>query len=97
VRETLNAVLGWGTIALPVGLGISVLVYAAWTLSHRRPLEKRYAGRGGGIGGAFDSVFAPSSMEAEAERDRQTRRTAPAPSPGDPPWGIDGDRIRIDL
>jgi len=97
VRETLNAVLGWGTIALPVGLGISVLVYAAWTLSHRRPLEKRYAGRGGGIGGAFDSVFAPSSMEAEAERDRQTRRTAPAPSPGDPPWGIDGDRILIDL
>ena len=97
MRETLNAVLGWGTIALPVGLGASVLVYAAWTFSHRRPLEKRYAGRGGGIGGAFDSVFTPSSMEAEAERDRQTRRTAPAPSPGDPPWGIDGDRIRIDL
>lgn len=97
MNATLNAVLGWSTAALPVALGLYVLGYAAWVLVRRRPLEKRYVGGGGGIGGAFDSVFAPSSMEAEAERDRQTRRTAPAPAPGDPPWGIDGDRIRIDL
>lgn len=82
---------------MPLAFGLYVLGFAAWTLLHRAPLEKRYAGRGGGIGGAFDSVFAPSSLDAETERDRQTRRTAPAPTPGDPPWGIDGDRIRIDL
>lgn len=93
---SLNAVLGWASVAVPVTFALYVIGYAAWTLTHRRPLEKRYA-VGGGIGAAFDSVFAPSSLEAESERDRQTRRTAPSPAPGEPPWSIDGDRIRIDL
>jgi len=92
-----NAVLGWGAIVLPVAFGVYFLGFIAWTLLHRAPLEKRYPTAGSGLIGAFDSVFAPSSLEAESERDRQSRRTAPAPSPGEPPWSIDGDRIRIDL
>ncbi|SFR34203.1 hypothetical protein SAMN04488591_0420 [Microbacterium azadirachtae] len=92
-----NAVIGWIAIAVPVALALYVVAYAAWTLIRGRPLEQRHPVRGGGIGGAFDSVFAPSSLEAESERDRQTRRTAPSPAPGEPPWNIDGDRIRIDL
>ncbi|MBS1674909.1 MAG: hypothetical protein JSS74_13215 [Actinobacteria bacterium] len=94
---SLNAVLGWASVAVPVALGLYVLGYAAWTLIHRRPLEKRYPVRGGGVGGAFDSVFAPSSAEAASERDRQTHRTASAPTPGDPPWTIHGESIRIDV
>lgn len=94
---SLNAVLGWLSVAVPVAFAVYVVGYAVRTLTRRGSLEKRYPVRGGGIGGAFDSVFAPSSLEAEAERDRQTRRTAPSPAPGDPPWNIDGQRIRIDL
>lgn len=92
-----NTVIGWISVAVPVTAALYVVVYAVWTLIRRRPLEQRYPVRGGGIGGAFDSVFAPSSLEAESERDHQTRRTAPSPAPGEPPWNIAGDRIRIDL
>lgn len=95
--EALSSALGWLTIAMPITFGIAVLGAAVWVLAKPRPLEQRYPVRGGGLGGAFDSVFAPSAMEAASEVDRQTRRTAPAPTPGDPPWGIDGNRIRLDL
>ena len=93
----LKTVLGWSAAVLPIAFGLYLLGFAAWTLLRPGPFEKRYPTRGGGLSGAFDSVFSPGSAEAGSERDRQTRRTAPAPAPGDPPWGIDGDRIRIDL
>ncbi|MFE6733476.1 hypothetical protein [Microbacterium sp. NPDC057650] len=81
---------------MPIVLGIIGLR----ALYSRRPVEERYGSTGGLAGGAFgglDAAFFPTAHEAGIERDRQTARTAPAPSPGDPPWGIDGDHIRIDV
>ncbi|MFD5215004.1 hypothetical protein [Microbacterium sp. NPDC058345] len=97
----IDVVMGWGTIVLVIvvpivlgGAGIAVLLTS-------RPLEQRYSSSGGGLAGGFanglEAAFSPSAHEAGVERDRQTRRTAPAPTPGDPPWEIDGDRIRIEV
>ncbi len=96
MASTISAVVGWGTIALVAGSALWLVVATALRFFRSAPLEKRYGPAGGGIGGAFDAVWSPSAMEAGSERDRQTKRSAPAPSPGDPPWTIDGDRIRID-
>lgn len=78
-------------VAVVATLVVIVAVYA------RMPLEKKYEGSGGGLGGAFDAVWMPSAHEAGIERDRQTKRTTPAPAPGDPPNGIQGSRIILDL
>ncbi len=85
-------------------IGATVLVLTTIVLipliAHRHasmPLEKKYETSGGGLSGAFDAVWSPTAHEAGMERDRQTARTAPAPSPGDPPNGIQGSRITLDL
>lgn len=101
MESFLDAVLGWGAVMLVIvvpivlgGAGVAVLLGS-------KPLERRYSSSGGGLAGGFasglEAAFAPSAHEAGIERDRQTRRTAPAPASGDPPWTIDGDRIRIDV
>ncbi|UNK72324.1 hypothetical protein [Microbacterium sp. H1-D42] len=99
--DILDAVLGWGTIALLIAVPVVLGVMGLITLYADKPLEQKYVAGGGGLAGGFssglDAVFSPTAHEAAVERDRQTKRTAPAPAPGDPPWTIDADRIRIDL
>lgn len=84
------------TIAILLVVAIAVIVVIVAVYS-RVPLEKKYEGAGGGLGGSFEAVWMPSAHEAGMERDRQTKRTAPAPSPGDPPNRIDSGRITLDL
>lgn len=96
----LDDVLGWGTIVLVVGTPVVLGVMGLATLYASKPLEKKYivgGGIGSGLAGGLDAVFSPTAHEAAIERDRQIKRTAPAPAPGDPPWAIDEDRIRIDI
>ncbi|MDA4893537.1 MULTISPECIES: hypothetical protein [unclassified Microbacterium] len=98
----IDAVFGWGTIALVLALPIALIVTGVAHAASRRPIEERYRGAGGGLVGVFDSVWSPSAHEAGMERDRETRRSIPAPTP-DPDWvmrrGADGTptRIRIDV
>ena len=93
MTEALGTVVTIGVLVLAAGAVVAVLAYGF----SRMPIEKKYEGSGGGLGGAFDAVWSPSAHAAGIERDRQTKRTAPAPSPGDPPSAIDGDRIVLDL
>jgi hypothetical protein len=101
MASAVDAILGWSIIllliALPVLLGGVVLV----VLYASTPLEQKYLVSGGGVPGGYasglEAVFAPTAHEAGVELDRMTKRTAPAPVAGDPPWAIDGDRIRIDV
>lgn len=81
-------------ILIVIVTAIVVVIVAAYA---KVPLERKYEGAGGGLGGSFDAVWMPSAHEAGIERDRQTRRSAPAPSPGDPPSRIDGERIVIEI
>ena len=98
--DIIDALLGWGTIALLVAVPVVLGVMGLITLYADKPLDKKYV-VGGGVAGGFssglDAVFSPTAHEAGIERDRQTARTAPAPSPGDPPWTLDERRIRIDV
>ncbi|GAA2849500.1 hypothetical protein [Microbacterium arabinogalactanolyticum] len=101
MASPVDAILAWSIIllliTLPVLLGgvVLVVVYAS------KPLEQKYLVSGGGVPGGYasglEAVFAPTAHEAGVELDRMTKRTAPAPVAGDPPWAIDGDRIRIDV
>ena len=101
MASPVDAILAWSIIllliALPVLLGGVVLV----VLYASTPLERKYLVSGGGVPGGYasglEAVFAPTAHEAGVELDRMTKRTAPAPVAGDPPWAIDGDRIRIDV
>ena len=101
MASAVDAIPGWSIIllliALPVLLGGVVLV----VLYASKPLEQKYLVSGGGVPGGYasglEAVFAPTAHEAGVELDRMTKRTAPAPVAGDPPWAIDGDRIRIDV
>jgi hypothetical protein len=91
-------VMAWATVAVVLITGPALLVFGMRHTFSRRPVEEKYENAaGGGLVGAFDSVWSPSAHEAGQERDRQTRRTAPAPAPGDPPNGIDRGRIVIDV
>ncbi|MGW9268632.1 MULTISPECIES: hypothetical protein [Microbacterium] len=91
-------VMAWATVALVLVTGPALLIAGMRHTFSRKPVEEKYEhATGGGLVGAFDSVWSPSAHEAGQERDRQTRRTAPAPSPGDPPDRIRGTRIIIDL
>ncbi|MFT4219537.1 MAG: hypothetical protein QM611_03335 [Microbacterium sp.] len=85
--SALIAILATGPVLIGFGL---------WRTFTRKPVEEKYRGSGGGLVGVFDAVWSPSAHEAGMERDRQAASTAPAPSPGDPPWQIEGGRIRID-
>lgn len=95
--EVMEDVIGWLIVAawLLTPLVIVVMVLR-WMLSSK-PVEEKYEGTGGGFVGGLEAAFSPTAHEAGIERDRQTQRTAPAPVPGDPPWTIDGGRIRIDI
>jgi len=101
MTSPVDTILGWSIIvlliALPVLLGGVVLV----VLYSSKPLEQKYLVGGGGVPGGYasglEAVFAPTAHEAGVELDRMTKRTAPAPVAGDPPWAIDGARIRIDV
>lgn len=93
MTEALGTIVTIGVLVLAAGAVVAVVAYGF----ARMPIEKKYEGSGGGLGGAFDAVWSPTAHEAGIERDRQTKRTAPAPSPGDPPSAIDGDRIILDL
>ncbi|WP_334152593.1 hypothetical protein [Microbacterium sp.] len=83
-------------VTLVIVAGVAIVVAIVHRYSSL-PLEKKYESSGGGLGGAFDTVWSPSAHEAGMERDRQTQRTAPAPAPGDPPDAIDEGRITLDL
>lgn len=78
----MNDVIGWAIIAAWLAIPPVLLVMAGRFIWSRRPLEKKYAVRGGGIGGGFDAVLSPTALDAGDERDRQRKRTAPAPSAG---------------
>jgi len=99
--QILDAVLGWGTVALIIAL--PVLLGAVGLIVHfsSKPVEEKYATGGGGLAGGFagglEEVFSPTAHDSRAELDRMTKRTAPSPAPSDPPWTITGDRIRIDV
>ncbi|KNY06844.1 MULTISPECIES: hypothetical protein [unclassified Microbacterium] len=93
MAETVGMLL---TIAIVLVVVIAVVVVIVAVYS-RLPLERKYEGPGGGLGGSFEAVWMPSAHGAGMERDRQTKRTAPAPVAGDPPNGIRGDRITLDL
>lgn len=99
--EITTALLGWGsvTVILAVTSAVTVGLIVRFVSS---PVERKYliSGSGnlaGGYASGLEAVFAPSAHEAGIELDRMTKRTAPAPIAGDPPWAIDGDRIRIDV
>jgi hypothetical protein len=98
--ETLTTILGWTAVGVLVGLPVLLGGLGLVTLYSSKPLEKKYAVGGGGLAGGYatglEAVFSPTAHEAGAELDRMTKRTAPAPVAGDPPWAIDGTRIRID-
>ncbi len=90
--------MAWATVALVLVTGPALLFAGMRHTFSRKPVEEKYEhAAGGGLVGAFDSVWSPSAHEAGQERDRQTRRTAPAPSPGDPPDRIRGTKIILDL
>lgn len=93
MTETVGLLLTIAILLLVVIAVVSVIV----AVYSRLPLERKYEGPGGGLGGSFEAVWMPSAHGAGIERDRQTKRTAPAPIAGDPPNGIRGDRITIDL
>ena len=95
----MSDVIGWIAVGVIVALPVIFIGYTLWWAFSRAPLEQRYGdgGLGGGAFNGIEAVFSPSAHEADAERDRQTKRTAPAPTPGDPPWTIDGDHIRISV
>ncbi|MFD5225628.1 hypothetical protein ACFWHT_08420 [Microbacterium sp. NPDC058342] len=91
-------------LALLVTLAVAVLVVGGiGLLAHfsSKPVEEKYVAGGGGLAGGYasglEAVFSPTAHEAGAELERMTKRSAPAPVAGDPPWAIDGDRIRLDL
>ncbi len=96
-------ITGWvmaGFIAVLFLVPLALGIIGIQRLYSGRPIEKRYAGSGGILGGALsgmDAAFFPSSHDAGIERDRQTKRTAPAPAPGDPFWAIETERIVIDV
>lgn len=89
--------IGWIWVAAWLVTPLLMVGVAVHFIFTKKPVEEKYSSAGGGLVGVFDAVWSPSAHEAGIERDRQTKRTAPAPSPGDPPWTIDGDRIRIDV
>jgi hypothetical protein len=91
--ELLGWVLVGAWLLLPV---VAVVLVIRWSMSSGR-VETKYDSSAAGLVDGFDAVFSPEAYEAHLERDRATRRTAPAPAPGDPPWTIDGDSIRIDV
>jgi len=94
----MSDVFGWLVIGVMIALPVALAVMMGVSLFSRKPVEEKYEhSRGGGAVGVFDAIWSPSAHEAGIERDRATKRTAPAPSPGDPPWSISGDRIRIDV
>lgn len=96
----MNEVVGWMWVILLLALPVAMIGTVLWWAFAPQPLEKKYGSNGGLVGGGlagFDAAFSPTGHEAGIERDRQTKRTAPAPAPGDPPWTIDGDSIRIDV
>jgi hypothetical protein len=55
------------------------------------------SGRGGGLMGIGDEIFAPTRYEAAIEMDRQTRLPAPAPLAGDGDKGIFNGKVVIDV
>ena len=55
------------------------------------------SGRGGGLMGIGDEVFAPTRYEAAIELDRQTVLPAPAPLAGDGDKGIFNGKVVIDV
>lgn len=93
----MGELLGWMLVGawllVPV---VAILLVIRWSLSGG-PVEAKYDSSAAGLADGLDAVFNPGAYEAHLERDRATRRTAPAPAPGDPPWKIDGDSIRIDV
>ncbi|MBO0979184.1 hypothetical protein [Microbacterium sp. SD291] len=93
----MDDVIGWLQVMLAVTLGPCLIVFAIVRSMSTKPVEVKYRGAGGGLGGAFDAIWMPSAHEAGMERDRQSERTAPAPSSGDPSSRIQGDRIILDL
>ncbi|MDT0157344.1 hypothetical protein Q9R19_06890 [Microbacterium sp. ARD32] len=93
----MGELFGWMLVAAWLLVPVAgVVMVIRWSMS-ARPVETKYDGSGAGLVDGFDAVFNPEAYEAHIERDRATKRTAPAPSPGDPPWAIDGDHIRIDV
>ncbi len=90
--------MAWATVALVLVTGPALLLFGMRHTFSRKPVEQKYENAtGGGLAGAFDSVWSPTAHEAGQERDRQTQRTAPAPAPSDPPSRIDSGRIVIDI
>ncbi|HWS49921.1 MAG TPA: hypothetical protein VN241_02825 [Microbacterium sp.] len=89
--------MAWITLATVLAMGPALVIFGIVHTLSRKPVEEKYEGTGGGLGGAFDAIWIPSAHEAGMERDRQTRRTAPAPAPGDPPGRIDSGRIILDI
>ncbi|WP_309102691.1 hypothetical protein [Microbacterium sp.] len=89
--------MAWITLATVLVMGPALLMFGMVHTFSRKPVEQKYQGTGGGLGGAFDAIWIPSAHEAGMERDRQTRRTAPAPAPGDPPDRIEDGRIVLDI
>lgn len=99
--DIVDAIFGWPTVVLVTAAaaalgGIGLIVHYSG-----RPLERKYPIGGGGLAGGFSSgleaVFSPTAHEAGLERDRMTKRTAPSRAAEEPPWTIDGQRIRIEV
>ncbi|GAA5153805.1 hypothetical protein GCM10025768_24000 [Microbacterium pseudoresistens] len=94
----MNEAIGWTLIVSVLLLGPVLLFIGLQQAFSRRPVEEKYRGRGGGVGGAFDAVWSPSAHEAGSERDRQRRASVPAPSPDKGPGRIvDEHRIVIEI
>jgi|GEM_PF-2805633 len=99
--DFVNALFGWGMVVIVIATAVTVGGLGILVLHSSKPLERKYLVGGGGLAGGYSSgleaVFSPTAHEAGIELDRMTKRSAPAPMAGDPPWAIDGDRIRIDV
>ena|SRR5690606_15241259 len=99
--DIVDGLLGWAMAMLVIAAATAVGGIGLIVQYSARPLERRYRTGGGGLAGGFSSgleaVFSPTAHEAGLERDRMTRRTAPARAAEEPPWTIDGERIRIEV
>lgn len=87
----------WASIVGILGAGPALIAFGIWHTFSRKPVEEKYQGAGGGLGGAFDAVWSPSAHEAGQERDRQQRASVPAPTPDKGPGRMDDGRVVIEV